>query len=173
MLKTIVRHLKLLTAIEAASAALLSFFFGSLLSSYLGAGSPLIGGLWAMISAVIIEHVKYKEMLKNAQIRILGTLVGAIISWLGFFLMGYHYWSFFICMLLSVMICAILRLSIYRLCCITVAIIFAVSQVSGYVNPWVNSYARFFESLVGILVTLILAAFFYLIREHYDLKEPM
>ncbi len=172
MLKTIVRRLKLLTAVEAAVAALVSFLLGGMLSGYLDAGSPLIGGLWAMISAVVIEHVKYKEMLKNAQIRILGTLVGVLISWIGFSLFGYHYWSFFICMIFSVMICALLRLSVYRLCCITVAIIFAVSQVSGYVSPWVNSFSRFFESLIGIVVTLALAALVYMIREHYDLKEP-
>ena len=173
MFKQIVRHLKLLTALEASLGALFSFILGAMLCRHLGAGNPLVGGLWAMISAVIIEHVDYKEMLKNAQVRVLGTLVGALISWLGFDFMGYHYWSFFICMALSVMICALCRLSVYRLCCITVAIIFTVSQIGDRaIDPWVNSCTRFFESLIGVVVALVLAGLFYVVRQRYQLHDP-
>ncbi len=172
MCKKIVRRFKLLTALEASIGSLLSFILGAWIAVYLHAGSPLIGGLWAMISAVIIEHVHYQEMLKNARTRLLGTLIGVLISLLGFSLMGYHYSSFFICMLVSVIVCAILKLSVYRLCCITVAIMFAVSQVGGYVSPWANCLSRFLESLTGIIVALILASLVYFIREKFDLKEP-
>jgi uncharacterized membrane protein YccC len=171
MCKAIVRRFKLLTAFEASVGGLISFILGSLISVHLGAGSPMVGGLWAMISTVIIEHVNYKEMLKNAKVRLLGTLVGALISWLGFSLMGYHYSAFFVCMLLSVILCSALKIPVYRLCCITVAIIFAVSQVGAYVKPWVNSEARFLESLLGIAVALILASVVYFIREKFDLIE--
>ena len=170
-MKELVTRFKLLTAAEAACAALLSFCLGSWLSDELGAGSALIGGLWAVISAVVIEHVKYKEMLRNAQVRILGTLVGCFVSWLGFSAMGYYYWSFFICMFVSVMICAIFKLSVYRLCCVTIAVIFTVSLVSGGVSPWINASSRFLESLIGVAVTLLLALIASFIRDHYNLKE--
>ena len=172
MCKKIVRRFKLLTALEASVGSLISFLLGAWISTYLHAGSPLIGGLWAMISAVIIEHVNYKEMLKNAGIRITGTFIGIVISWIGFSIMGYHYSSLFVCMFTSVVVCAAFKLTVYRLCCITSAIIFAVSQVGGYVSPGVNCTARFFESLTGVIVALILASLIYFVREKFDLKEP-
>ena len=173
MCKKIIRRFKLLTALEASIGSLLSFLLGAWISTHLHAGSPLIGGLWAMISAVIIEHVHYQEMLKNARIRILGTFIGILISLACFSILGYSYGSFFICMLLSVILCAALKLTVYRLACITIAIIFAISQVGGYVSPWVNASTRFLESLVGISVALVLATLIYFIREKFDLKEAI
>ena len=172
MCKKIVRRFKLLTALEASVGSLLSFVIGAWIALYLNAGSPLIGGLWAMISAVNIEHVQYYEMLKNAKVRLLGTFIGVIISFLFFAFMGYHYSTFFASLFFSVVICAALRLPVYRLCCITVAIMFAVSQAGGYVSPWANCVSRFLESLAGIIVALCLASLVYFIREKFDLKEP-
>ena len=111
-------------------------------------------------------------MLKNAKIRLLGTFIGVLISFIGFTILGYHYSSFFLCMLISVMLCATLKQPIYRLCCITVAIMFAVSQVGGYVSPWANCLSRFLESLTGIIIGMILASLLYFLREKFDLKEP-
>ncbi len=173
MLKKIIRRFKLLTALEASVTALIGFLLGAWISHYLHAGSPLIGGLWAMISAVIIGHVNYREMLNNAKNRVLGTLIGVLISWIVFSFMGYHDESFFIGMLLSVMICAFFKLSLYRLSCITVAIIFAVSQVGGiYISPWVNASSRFLESCVGVAIALVLSGLIYFIRKRFDLTEP-
>jgi uncharacterized membrane protein YgaE (UPF0421/DUF939 family) len=172
MCKKIIRRFKLLTACEASIGSLLSFLLGAWIAQYLHAGSPLIGGLWAMISAVNIEHVCYREMLKNAKARLLGTLIGVIISFISFSLLGYNYSSFFLSMLISVVLCAGLKLPIYRLCCITVAIMFAVSQVGGYVSPWANCLSRFLESLIGIMIGIALASLLYFLREKFDLKEP-
>lgn len=169
-----IHRLKLLTALETSLSGVLSFIVGAVICQHWLTGSPIIGGLWAMISAVVVAHVKFTEVCTNAKSRVLGTAIGCVMAGIGFSLLGYHYLAFFICSLLTVILCALLRISAYRLSCITIAIIFAVSQLSPYhISPWVNSLARFVESLVGVAIGLGFALLIHGIRKRYALQDAL
>ena len=149
------RSFKLISAIELSISAMLSLWIGTWLSQRFMGGSAIVGGLWALISAVLIESTDFPTLWHNAKARAFGTLTGSVIALIVFSVLGYSYFSCGLALMLVVVSCAVCRVELHRLACITIGIIFVVSQMEGHVPPWINSFERLLQSLVGIVVALL------------------
>jgi len=172
--KKAVRRFRLITAMEVAGGATLSFWLGALISDAFGlSNQAVIGGLWAMISTVLVSSVIFKEVLHNALDRVIGSFVGAVVSVVVFTLLSYTYYALVISLFFTVLICASLTLTYYRLAGITVGVIFAVSKISGGLAPWLNASLRFIESCVGVIVPIVIASLLYFFRKRYGFFQKL
>lgn len=120
--------------------------------------SQWMGALLACTSVVIVLQAgNFRESLRPAVMRVLGTFIGAVI--------GYAYLKYFHFSLFG-MLCAIfllelmcMLLGIYpksRIATITLIIILLITQMEPDMNPLTNCLLRLFESVVGVGVGVML-----------------
>ncbi len=148
----------LLIAIEMTLAATFSLLLGSWLGHYLKIDQVIVGGLWSVISTILVIQATNQEAFSAAWLRILGSLIGAILAGILVGAFSYHLWVFSVGIFISVIICALAKLNnAMRLSCITFAIILVIGELTPQMNPWLNSAGRFLESLVGVIIALIIA----------------
>lgn len=120
--------------------------------------SQWMGALLACTSVVIVLQAgNFRESLRPAAMRVLGTFIGALI---GYIYLKYFHFSLF------GMLCAIFLLEMFcmmlgiytksRIATITLIIILLITQMEPAINPLTNCLLRFFESVVGVGVGVAL-----------------
>jgi uncharacterized membrane protein YgaE (UPF0421/DUF939 family) len=136
-----------ITAVAAVSCLYLSEWF------------KLPQGFWAVMSAIVVMQSDAKTTISASWMRVVGTLVGALVGGSFLALWGYHVWSFGTAVWLVVLICAFLRLiESYRIAAVTVAVVMLTAH--GGASPWMTATYRFLEVSFGILVALLISALF-------------
>jgi len=115
-------------------------------------------GIWAVMSSIVVMQADAKATISASWMRIIGTLVGALIGGLFLSLWGYHGWSLGLGVGIVVVICALLKLiESYRIAAVTVAVI----MLTGHADAsWTTAIYRFLEVFLGILVALAISALF-------------
>lgn len=168
----IFRKFSLLLSIEATLAIIASYYAGVFFGNLYHFKTPEISGLWCAISGIIVLQVLVKESFSAAWIRVLGSLLGALTSFVFASMMGYTIPALTVCVFVTVMLTSIFQIKqTFRLAGLTAAIIIIVGSLEPTVSPLMNSFSRFVESSVGAIIAIIITAAFYPLRKKLQLLE--
>ncbi|TIC80595.1 FUSC family protein [Crenobacter intestini] len=131
---------------------------GNLLGSLIPNASPATGGMWASISGIVVLQATHGEAGSAAFKRVLGTLIGAVLSWLYLEFFPVAWPGVLVCVFLTVLVCQGLRVPDNgRLGCITVLVVLVVAELHPSLPALANAGLRFDESTLGSLVALLVA----------------
>ena len=117
-----------------------------------------VGGLWAVISGIIVIEGTARDTLHSAKIRIIGSLTGAIISGVYLFFFPFSLFGYGICIAFGVLMCYILRVQhSIKLTGITISVVLIVSTIEKELHPIINAGLRFVESAIGTGIAISVA----------------
>jgi uncharacterized membrane protein YccC len=144
---------------ENALVSLLAYLGGLYLTVPLGGTSSLIGALWAAISGLVVLQATRQDTLASAWLRILGTLIGAVVSAIYLSLLPFSALGMAASIGATVLLCQGLRVPDHaRLASITVAIIMVISAKEPGLDPKLNAALRFIESCIGAGIAVAVVA---------------
>ena len=167
----IFRKLSILLAIESMLVTVLPYYAGFYLSSSYGFSAPAVAGLWSAISGILVLQVTINETTSAAWLRILGSLVGAITSFILLELMGYRILTLGVVVVATVMLTSIFKIKhTLRLACLTSQVIIVVGMIGHLPILW-NCASRFVESLIGALIAIAVASIFHPVRKKAQLMN--
>jgi uncharacterized membrane protein YccC len=117
------------------------------------------GALWSMVSGIVVMQETRQDTIDNAWLRVLGSLVGAVMSGLYLSFLPFNPFGMAIMIGLTVLICQELHIPGHpRLAALTVGVIMVISFLNPDLNPIVNAGLRFCESVIGSAVAILLIA---------------
>ena len=143
-------------ALQIALVSLAAYLCGFYFSSLFHLPSAPMGGLWALISGVVVLQSTWRSTLSSAWLRALGTLIGAIVSAVYLSLLPFNPFAMGACIFAAVLVCHAAGIpDPARLAAITVALIMVVSSIDSTVSPITNAALRFIESCLGIAMAVV------------------
>jgi uncharacterized membrane protein YccC len=140
----------LVVAARTTIVCFAAYVAGSSFTSLFHAGSAAVGGVWSVISGLVVLQATLEDTRGSAALRVLGTLIGATIAavYLAFF--RFDPLGMAICVGVTVLFCQTIHVPDHaRLAAVTVVIVLAVSVAYPAVRPAVNALLRFLESCIG------------------------
>ena len=149
-------HVKSITSnvIIAAAAYIAGYHFTELFQSH----TSQIGGLWAVISGIIVYEDSRSKALTSAKLRVIGSFIGALISGVYLYFFPFTVVGYVVCIGVGALICHLLRLPDHiKLTGVTISVIMIVSLISYNADPVMNAALRFVESVIGTAVAVIVA----------------
>jgi uncharacterized membrane protein YgaE (UPF0421/DUF939 family) len=142
-------------AIQFTLISFLAYNLAGALNFVLATGSGYIGALWAVISGIVVIQETRKNTIDTAGLRILGSLVGAIVSAVYLSLLPFSPLAMALLIGLTVMICYVLKVPGYaRLAALTVSVVMVFSVANPAISPFMNAATRFFEVIIGSSVAV-------------------
>ncbi len=145
-------------AVLSAAVSTLAYLGGSRFTALFHGASALVGGLWSMISAVVVLQATRRETIMSAWRRIFGTLIGAVISGIYLLVLPYSLVGMAVCIGATVLLGQATGSPDHaRLAAITVAVIMVTSSVNPTLSPILNAALRFAESCIGAGITVLAA----------------
>jgi uncharacterized membrane protein YgaE (UPF0421/DUF939 family) len=149
-------RMTLIVGLEGALITLLSFYLGARFTAIFNGASAQIGGLWSVISGLVVLQNTIHETLRSSLLRIIGTFIGALICAIYLWQFGFSILGMALCAGLTLSICYMLDIFEYaRLAAATVVVIAVVSSRSPEISPFLNSFLRFAEAVIGVGVCII------------------
>lgn len=137
-----------------SGAFLGGFYFTSLFHE----ATSLVGGLWAVISAIIVLEATHKETFTSAKNRLIGTFIGAIVSGVYLYFFTFSILGFIIAVAVGTLICFLFGLQkSVKLTGITISVIMIVATVEKGIHPFLNAGLRFAESAIGTGIAVLVA----------------
>ena len=143
-------------ALQSALASLVSYWCGFYFTSFFHGASASLGGLWSLISGLVVLQATRRNTWSSAWLRILGTLVGAIISAAYLSLLPFTALGMAASMLVTILLCHAARIPDHaRLAALTVAVIMVLSSENPTLNPVLSAALRFTESCIGTAIAVL------------------
>jgi uncharacterized membrane protein YccC len=154
------RHAEVIRmAVLCAAVSLLSYFAGSAFTANFHGASASMGGLWSLISAMVVLQASPGTTSSSAWLRVLGTLIGAIIAAAYLSVRPFGVVAMAVCVGLTVLLCQEAGIPDHaRLAAITVALIMVISSIHPTIPPVINSALRFGESCIGTVIAVAAGA---------------
>ncbi|MTI18791.1 hypothetical protein E1162_16210 [Rhodobacteraceae bacterium RKSG542] len=149
------------TGVKFGLTALLAYLAGYYFSLAMHPETALIGGLWAVISAIVVSDPDIlAQNMQAARDRIIGSIIGSIFAAPYLLYLPFSAASFAMLVMLNTCTCVIFGLTRHvKLANITLAVIIIVSTVSN-IDPVLNSVLRLVESILGIIAGVFVAFLF-------------
>jgi len=149
-------RMTLIIGLEGALITLLSYYLGARFTAIFHGASAQLGGLWSVISGLVVLQSTIHETLKSSLLRMIGTFIGALICALYLWLFGFSILGMALCAGLTLAICYMLDIFEYaRLAAATVVVIAIVSSRSPEISPFLNSFLRFSEAAIGVGICIV------------------
>lgn len=170
----IVRKFSLLMSIEATIAILLSYYACLWASELYHFPLAPIAGLWGALSASFILSSASKGLLENARIRLIGSFFGVLAPLISLYIFqGYNIYAFGLAIIFAVSLSSLCSAKdTFRTACITLSVVYVVGLITHpHIAPWLNCLTRLLESIIGGVITLIVAFCFYPLRKRFDLFQ--
>ena len=143
-------------ALENAVVCLAAYLAGAFFTSSFHGRSSSIGGLWCLISGIVVLQATTRDAWQSAVLRVLGTLIGAIIGGLYLYVFPFSPIGMAASVGLTVLLCQALNVPDHgRLAAITVALIIVISSGNPELSPFVNAALRFSESVIGAGIAVL------------------
>lgn len=140
----------LLVAARTAIVCLAAYMAGASFTALFHAGSAILGGVWSVVSAIVVLQATLEDTRGSALLRVLGTLIGAVVAALYLALFRFDPVGMAVCVGLTVLLCQVCGVPDHaRLAAVTVVIVLAVSVAYPDVRPALNALLRFVESCIG------------------------
>ena len=144
------------SAIQIALVSLASYLCGFYFSSLFHLPSAGMGGLWALISGIVVHQSTWRSTLSSAWLRVLGTLIGSIISAVYLSLLPFNPFGMAACIFVTVLVCHAAGIPGHApLAAITLALIMVVSTIDSTLSPITNAALRFSESCLGTAMAVL------------------
>lgn len=134
-----------------------SFFFSVLLGRTFNSGEDnYVGGLWSVISSIVVIQSHIEGSYKAAWLRFLGTLLGAIAAGLYANITSSITINLMIGLFFITLVCYIFQLfDSFRLANLTSAIVLILWAMTPEKNPWLFSFLRLVDSIIGTFFALL------------------
>lgn len=143
-------------ALQSALASLASYWCGFYFTSFFHGASASLGGLWSLISGLVVLQATRRNTWSSAWLRILGTLIGAIISAAYLSVLPFTPLGMAASMLVTILLCHAARIPDHaRLAALTVAVIMVLSSENPTLNPVLSAALRFTESCIGTAIAVL------------------
>jgi uncharacterized membrane protein YccC len=114
-----------------------------------------VGGLWSLISAVVVLQATRRDTTASAWKRLIGTLVGAVLSGVYLSALPFSLPGMAFCIGVTVLAGQTLGAPDHaRLAAITVAVIMVTARSDPTLAPWLDAALRFGESTIGTGITV-------------------
>ncbi len=140
----------IVVAVRTAVVCLAAYLAGSAFTALFHGGATVIGGVWSVISGIVVLQATLQDTRGSAMLRVLGTLIGAVVAAIYLSLFPFNPLGMAICVGVAVLFCQAIGVPDHaRLAAITIVIVLAVSVALPAVSPWVNALLRFIESCIG------------------------
>ena len=137
-------------AARTAGVCLASYLAGTWFTSLFHAGSTIIGGVWSVVSGILVLQATLEDTRGSAMLRVLGTFIGAAVAAIYLVLFRFHPLGMAMTVGVTVLVCQALRVPDHaRLASVTVVIVLAVSVADPTIRPVLNALLRFAESCIG------------------------
>ena len=141
-------------AILSAVVASLSFLAGSRFTALFHGASALVGGLWSLISAVVVLQSTRRATIDSVWRRLFGTFIGAALSAIYLSLFPFSLWGLALCVGLTVLAGQAAGAPDHaRLAAITVAVVMITAKADPAAPPVLDAALRFAESCIGTAIT--------------------
>lgn len=159
ILSAAIGRVQIFVVLLSCVGILLSYLVGVYASGSFHAASRWLGAMLACTSLVTVMQPtgSYHDMVRPAVMRVVGTFLGALISYIYLKYLPFSVVGMLLAVFVLESIC--MMLNIYkesRIATITLVIIMLASQIADELPPAVNASLRFFESAVGVGVGLLL-----------------
>ncbi len=120
----------------------------------------MTGGLWAVISGIVVMQATWSETESSASLRVLGSLIGAVIAAVFLSFLPFSVIGMAVCIALTVIVCQLFGIPSHaRLASITVAVVMVFSVLSPEITPVINAALRFIEVVIGATVAVLVSRF--------------
>jgi uncharacterized membrane protein YccC len=151
-----INRIAISSAIQIALVSLASYLCGFYFSSLFHRPSAGMGGFWALISGILVLQSTWRSTLSSAWLRVLGTLIGSIISAVYLSWLPFNPFGMAACIFATVLICHAAGIPGHaQLAAITVALLMVISSIDSTVSPITNAALRFSESCLGIAMAVL------------------
>ena len=118
-------------AVRTAAVCLAAYLAGSSFTSLFHAGSAILGGVWSVVSGIVVLQATLEDTRGSAMLRVLGTFLGAVVAALYLSLFRFHPLGMAAAVGVTVLLCQALGVPDHaRLAAVTVVIVLAV-----YLSP--------------------------------------
>lgn len=145
------RRMTLIIAAEGMLITALGYYLGSRFTAIFHGASAQVGGVWSVISGLVVLQSTIRETLKSSLLRTIGTSIGALVAACWLWMFGFSVPGMAVCAGLTLAICYLVDIFEYaRLAAATVVIIAALDQSAPGVSPFLNAFLRFSESTIGV-----------------------
>ena len=113
--------------------------------------TAMIGGLWAVISGLIVsEPATVQESIATAKTRIIGSGIGSFFAAVYLLLFTFNPFTYALFIGAASVLCYHVNCGQHvKLAAITISVVIIVSTVS-HINPVLNATLRLFESCIGV-----------------------
>jgi len=158
-IKHLYQKMDLQFALKGALAAGIALILGKYVSFLFKQGEvgSIVGGLWTAIAAIITSQVHLGSSFKAGGARILGTVVGAVISTIFIYFFGKSPLMFGVCIFFTIIFCKIFNLQTsISLAGATVAAIIVLNQIHEE-TTWKFAAFRILDTCVGVFVAISIA----------------
>jgi uncharacterized membrane protein YccC len=143
-------------AVQNALVCLAAYLVGFYFTGLFHGRSTSIGGLWSLVSGIVVLQATSRETWKSAVLRVLGTLIGATVGGFYLYLLPFTPIGMAVSIGLTVLLCQALKVPDHgRLAAITVAIIMVISSANPELSPFANASLRFIESAIGAGIAVL------------------
>ena len=130
--------------------ALLAYLCGFYFTALFNEPTSAIGGLWSVISGILVVESKLVDTLRSAKYRIVGSLIGSVVSGIYLFYFPFTVIGYSVCIGIGVLACHLLRIPQHvKLTGVTISVVMIVSTIMHDLNPFLNAGLRFVESGIG------------------------
>jgi uncharacterized membrane protein YccC len=130
--------------------SLAAYLVGYYFTASFHARSSSIGGLWSLVSGIVVLQATSRDTWKSAVLRVLGTLIGAMLSGFYLYLFPFSPVGMAVSVGLTVLLCQMVGVPHHdRLAAITVALVMVISSGNSELSPFANAALRFIESVIG------------------------
>jgi len=145
----------IIMAIQNAVVCLVAYPCGACSTGVFHGESASMGGLWSVISGLVVLQATTRDTWKSAGLRVLGTLIGAVVSGLYLSFLPFSTVGMSLPIGVTIVLCRILKVPEHgRLAAITVAVIMVISHMNPSLNPIMNAALRFSESCIGAVAAV-------------------
>ncbi len=144
-----------------------AFICGFYFTTFFHEPTSLVGGLWAVISAIIVIEASHKETYTSAKNRIIGSLIGAILSGVYLLFFPFTIIGFVVTVGVGVLICLLIGIpQSVKLTGITISVVMIVATITEGLHPFLNAGLRFIESAIGTGIAILVAFVGYSVGEN-------
>lgn len=137
-------------AVQLALVTLSSYLCGVTFTGAFHSASAGTGGLWAVMSGIVVLEETRRKTWSSAWRQILGTLLGSIVSAAYLSSLPFSAIGMAASMFATVLLCHVLRIPRHaRLAALAVSVVMVVSSLHPTLHPGQNAVLRFCEACIG------------------------
>ena len=142
---------KVIFTVEIFFIVVFAFLAGYFMNYFLNHSAPVVDGLWAIISGVMVWETTPKKTIKLAKTRFKAAFLGAPIGGVYLLLFDFDVFGMGICVGLAVILAYLLNFDNGLK---AIAVVLLISSVNPHVNPMLNASLRVIESGIGCVVAI-------------------